>query len=140
MRARGVALIASLALLVGGVSGFVYASLRSPEPSTVPAIEIDDEPSPDQQRPGGRRQGSGKKNERTRSGGPGGSGGSPADDPAGVRDGSGDAGESEGSGEAPGAQPVPPPPPAPAGTGDDDDDDEPEDDGDDDAAEADDST
>jgi hypothetical protein len=113
MRARGVALIASLALLAGGVAGFVYASLRSPEPSTVPAIEVDDEPSPDLRRPGGRPQGSGKRNGQTRS---------------------------EGSGEAPGAHPVPPPPPAPAGTGDDDDDDEPEDDGDDDAAEADDST
>ena len=116
MRARDVALIASLALLVGGVAGFLYASLRSPEPSTVPAIEVEDEPSTGKQ-PGGRRQGSGTRNEQTRSGGAPG-----------------------GSGQAPGARPVPPPPPAAAGTGDDDDDDEPEDDGDDDAAEADDST
>ena len=117
MRARDVALIASLALLVGGVAGFLYASLRSPEPSTVPAIEVEDEPSPGQLRSGGRRQGSDKRDEQTRSGGAPG-----------------------GSGQAPGARPVPPPPPAAAGTGDDDDDDEPEDDGDDDAAEANDST
>jgi hypothetical protein len=125
-------LIALLALVVGGVAGFLYASLRTPEPTTVPVIEVEEDLSPSPTE-GGKRIGLGR-NSRAGDVRGAGSEGSVAEEPApsggSVTAGAGNSGRSNGSegSDGPGAPPAPLPQPAPAGI-EDDDDDEPEDDG-----------
>jgi hypothetical protein len=124
MSGKTIVLFIAVALTIGLVAGLVFASLRSPEPSTVPTIELevestsgtDPEPrnneggkggSQDLENGGGEPSGdSGSSDGSGATTDPGGSGGSNSPDGA------------DGSGGASGAQPAPPPPPAPAGDDD----------------------
>jgi hypothetical protein len=150
-------LVALSSLAIGVVAGFLYASLRGPDRTSVPAIELEDDPS-DDDRPRDRPDREGRNAEHrsgrkapplggsgtpsgvasTEGGATGGSGGSGGSGTSGGSGGSRGTG-GQGSDDPVGAQPVPPPPPALAGTGDDDDDDD-EDDGDDDDDAAEDDT
>jgi hypothetical protein len=124
MSGKTMLLFIAVALTIGLVAGFVFASLRSPEPSTVPSIELEVE-STSGTDPESRNNEGGQGGSQGRENG----GGEPAGD-SGSNDGSGattdpggsggsnSPGVSDGSGGASGAQPAPPPPPALAGDDD----------------------
>jgi hypothetical protein len=114
MKGRAVALFLSVALVVGLLAGFVFAAIRAPAPTRVPAIILESDSSPpesENEPTSGDTQGEPKAKDDNQGESPGGGVGptsttrspSAGNDPDDIGGGSG------------GAQLAPPPPPAPAG-------------------------
>lgn len=118
MKGRTVTVVAALTLLVGLTVGIVLASLRSPEPTTVPSIELEVESTSDGQAPGDDK---GRHANKGRGGGAEGAQGESTSDGPGSGSPGGAVGSGGSGGGSGGAEPAPPPPPEPAGDDDDDD-------------------
>lgn len=133
MNGRVVALFLSVALAVGVMGGFVFAAIRAPEPTRVPAIVLESEPAPASQNEstGGGTQGEVKGKDDFQGepleGGLSASGGR-VDPTSTTRSTSAGDDPEEGRRGSVGARLAPPPAPMPAGN-------DPEDSGDDDRGE-----
>lgn len=126
MKGRAVALFLSVALVVGLLAGFVFAAIRAPAPTRVPAIVLESESSPlesenEPTRGDAQGEAKGKDDNQAESleGGVGGSGGGVAPTSTARSPGAGDDPDNI-AGDSGGAQPAPPPPPMPAGDDPDD--------------------
>src|SRR5688572_324171 len=113
MKGRAVALFLSVALVVGLMAGFVFAAIRAPAPTRVPAIVLEsDSPPPERDNETTSRDTRWKAKGKDDNQGESSEGGV---GPTSTRSASaGDDADDIGGGSG-GAQLAPPPPPAPAG-------------------------
>lgn len=126
MKGRAVALFLSVALVVGLMAGFVFAAIRAPAPTRVPAIVLESESSPPESEneplsgePQGEAKGKNDNQGESSEGGVGGSGGGVGPTSTTISPSAGDDPDDIGGGSG-GAQLAPPPLPVPAGDDPDD--------------------